>query len=833
MTGELPFVGRGRELSSLRASLDESAAGARRTVLLTGEAGVGKTRLVEAFVADASTRHPKLTLLHATCFQESSVPYLPLVTALRPIGDMAALLRPLTDDAPDRSDQRQLKVYLGAGDALQAAVSRGPVLLVVDDLHWADRGTVELLGHLLHTGDRMMTLLVQRPLGTGPHMPLVDRIRRSDWHDEIALTGLDALALHELVESLTGERPGRRLLDGLAEASGGNPLLVRSLLSRLDASGVLTRRGGRLTYRGGDEVLAGPSELDTVLRHRISGLSRQCIDLLVLAAFLGENASLDDLRAVSRADATRFDHLVDEAIAAGVLVESDTIHFDHPQLRFVLRQRPRGQRRQELHLRVADHLDAVHGDDPAHAIALANHLRNAGDLVEPDRVLRACVRAASHAAAVVAWGEAAPAYDAAIEAEKRLESAPSGFRALLHTRAAYAHWYNHDNPTAEQHALAAIDIARDLGDAALWSDALVTLARARWSGDAGWGTSFDLKPFDDFLTTFEDRDPGLRARVHYARASLLLQSTDADGARIDLELATNLTDPDDTALAGQLEFTRGALALAELRPADALARFERGHDLDAAAGNELYRVAAMRAAATTLLTLGSLDDAADAAHAAMAAGPPISAWAECANSTAIVAGVAVAKGDFAEGEHMALEAERMMRWAGYPAAAQLVYSVLACGRALQGDYAGAHAALDSFALLQMRGLDRVRALVHALAGEHDAVRPFRPRPSRPAPMMFEVAALAAAVEIGDAIDDLERIAWAAPGLDFACQRGMRFDLGWCFFLPRLSAVAAARLGRADEATRRFDVAAAEAQRSGAAFELTRLERDRARLLGPM
>jgi hypothetical protein len=98
-------------------------------------------------------------------------------------------------------------------------------------------------------------------------------------------------------------------------------------------------------------------------------------------------------------------------------------------------------------------------------------------------------------------------------------------------------------------------------------------------------------------------------------------------------------------------------------------------------------------------------------------------------------------------------------------------------------------------------------------------------------MMFEVAALATAVEIGDAIDDLERIEWAEPGLNFACQRGMRFDLGWSFFLPRLSAVAAARLGRTDEAKRRFDVAAAEAEKSGAAFERARLERDRARLVG--
>ena len=602
MVGEPPFIGRAHELAALHGWLDDAVDDGPRAVLLSGEAGMGKTRLLDRFAASVVQRRSDVTVLRATCYQDTQVPYLPLATALRPIGDLASLLHPLGDDTPERGDARRLQLYVGAVDLVERAAADATLLLVIDDLHWADQGTLDLLGHLLHVVRPMMTVLPYRPINDGPLRELSERVRRTDWHREIVLEGLDPFALHEMVEELTGERPSRKLLDGLADASEGNPLLVRSLLARLEAFGVLTTRDGLLTHRGGEEILAGPAELDELLRHRVRDLSRACLDLLVTAAFIDEGGRLEDVRAVMRIDEARFAHLIEEAASAGVLRDDEVIHFDHPQLRYVLYQRPRGARRQELHLKVADHLETNASDDAQHVVAIAHHLRRAGNRADPDRVVRACLAAASQAAAMVAWREAALSYDAAIEAIERIEEGPSALAALLHARSAYAHWYNHDNPGAVDHARAAVEIARPLGDLAIWADALTSWARGMWSGESGaWGSSFDFSPFDEFLDAVGDREPRLRARVQHVRGTLRFMTTDSDGAREDLEAALALaTAEDDTRTLGEVTFAIASVYVADAELPEAIAAYETAFELDSIVGNELHCVSGHRGAATAL-----------------------------------------------------------------------------------------------------------------------------------------------------------------------------------------------------------------------------------------
>jgi hypothetical protein len=269
--------------------------------------------------------------------------------------------------------------------------------------------------------------------------------------------------------------------------------------------------------------------------------------------------------------------------------------------------------------------------------------------------------------------------------------------------------------------------------------------------------------------------------------------------------------------------------LAELELEESIAGFEDAYGLDAEVGNALHQVSSMRALATAQWAVGSLHAAAESARAAMAAAPPIGAWAESSLATATAAGVAVSQGRFAEAEELAVTAERVMRWAGYPPTSQVLYPTLACGRASVGDFDGAQAALDAWQLLPSRGVERFRSLVHALSGNHDAVSPFRPRPLPTPVQFFNVSGLAIAVEIGDHLDDIDRIAWAAPGIEEVARSGLRFDLAWCFFIPRLAGVAALRLGRVKDAESWLDVAARVATDCGATFESMRVERDRERL----
>ena len=831
MTGELPFVGRTSELAALHGWFDEAIHGAPRTVLLRGEPGVGKTRLLDRFTADVVRRVPDALVLRSTCYEDARVPYLPLATALRPLGDLTSFLGPPTDDAPEGADERRLRLYVGTADLVSATLRARPLVLVIDDLHWADQGTIDLLGHLSQIATSSLTVLAHRPMSGGPPVELLERLQRLEWCREIDITGLDPFSLHELVEALTGELPSRKLLDGLQEASGGNPMLVRALLARLEAFGMLTVRSGQLTHRGGEEVLAGPAELDGLLRHRLRDLPRACLEMLVVSAFLGEGQPITDAQLVMGGTAERFERAVAEAVDAGVLRDDETIRFDHPQLLHVVHQRPRGRRRQELHLRVADHLERLGGDEASRIVAIAHHLRRAGDLPDADRVLRANLAAASQAASAVAWGEAALAYDAAIEVEARSGEPVSAFRALLHARSAYAHWYNHDNPGAVEHALAAIEIASALGDLPIWTEGLEMLARGWWSGPAGaYGTQHDLTPFDSFLAAAGDREPELRARVHRTRGTLKMQSLDLDGGRNDLDAAMVLIrGSSDLRLVGDVSYARGSIHIGDAELDRAVAIYEHSLECNVKAGAELLQVTTIRGLAMAHWAMASLERAAAYAHDAVAKARPIAAWAECSNSLAVLTGIAVARGDDEEAEAAGASAERILRWSGYPPTAQMLYAALACVRARRGDFAGAHDALDEWELHTPRSSGRYRAIVYAMAGDTARVKPLRPRPMLERPNFFDLGALASAIEVGDLLDDLDRIAWAAPGITSLATRGARFELSWCFFVPRLAGVAALRLGQLDEAARWFAVAAEAAARAGATPEAERVARDTERL----
>jgi tetratricopeptide (TPR) repeat protein len=436
---------------------------------------------------------------------------------------------------------------------------------------------------------------------------------------------------------------------------------------------------------------------------------------------------------------------------------------------------------------------------------------------------------------VVAWREAALAYEAAIDATTRIDEGPSALRALLYARSAYAHWYNHDNPRAIDNARAAIEVAQALGDLPIWADALTSLARGLWSGETGaWGASYDFSPFDEFLEAAGDREPLLRARVHYGRGTLRFMTTDSDGAREDLDTALALArDQDDARVLGEITFARASVCIADAELQEAIAAYEMAYALDESVGNELHCVSGHRAMATVRWMLGDLHDAAEQARLAMEKGPTIAAWAECSNATAVAAGIAVAQGRFEDAEELAATAERLMRWAGHPPAAQLLYPALACARTQRGDFAGAHEALDAWALVTSPGINRFRSLVHAHEGEVELVVPHRARPPIMRPKYFQVASIAGAMEIGDRLDDVERIEWAAPGIQFIAERGVRFDLGWCSFIPRLAGVAALRLGRLDDAVRWLDLAAAEAARAGAPIEAARVTSDQSRLTKAM
>ena len=375
-----PFVGRTDELDAVRDALAGAGATGVAAVLVHGPPGIGKTALIDAFLNETDA-----IVLRTTCTEGSGRPLAALGQAIGALGDSDAHGVIDDDEALDRGSERRSRLLAQALELVSDRVRAGPTVLVVDDVQWIDGASADALLYVVRAmldaqfAGSLSIALTARP---GPWAPaphrLIDALDAEPWFCSIELGGLDRFVLHDLVIALTGQRPSRPLLSLLQDASDGNPMLVASLLRRLDDFGVLGRRGDLLIARGRIDAVAGPQDLDALLREQFGSLSAPCVDLLTRAAFLGDGARLDDLCALVSIDAARVDELLAEATAARVVRQHpDVIEFVHPQLRQVLLHRPRGRRRRQLHASIAQHLADTDDGTAMRAIAVAHHLRRA------------------------------------------------------------------------------------------------------------------------------------------------------------------------------------------------------------------------------------------------------------------------------------------------------------------------------------------------------------------------------------------------------------------------------------------------------------------------
>jgi transcriptional regulator with XRE-family HTH domain len=279
------FVGRGAEREALGAWIGEALAGEPRLVVVHGGPGVGKSWLASHVLAGLP---PDVLRLMGTCLESNDVAYLPVVTALRPLlaaaagpGDAGAGLDLLpalaAGAAPDPVGSgvldAQLMLFLTWTQALLSAVGRQPVVLLLEDLHWADDATAALLGYLVSTvaqqgavsPTRLVVLLTTR--GVTPRSPAgraLSRLVRERWYRELTLKGLAAGDLGRVVADAHGVAPSPRLLDLLVDATDGNPYLACSITRRLADAGKL-----RVDARGELDLAAAHDDgslLDVVLQ---------------------------------------------------------------------------------------------------------------------------------------------------------------------------------------------------------------------------------------------------------------------------------------------------------------------------------------------------------------------------------------------------------------------------------------------------------------------------------------------------------------------------------------------------------------------------------------
>jgi predicted ATPase len=419
------MVGRERELEELSAALDQARAGEARVVLVAGEAGMGKTRLTIEFARAAHARGA--TVLFGRCDEEALAPYQPWVEALRhlvlsaPIEDvrgfagaaapeLARVVPALADRLPGlpeplraEPDTERYRLFEAVAGVLGGAAAGAPTVLVLDDLHWADKPTVLLLLHAVRSACQARLLVVgtyrEDEIGRDhPLTPALAAVRRDSAFERIGLSGLRERDVAELVGYHSGERFVRRL----HRETEGNPFFIEEILRNVPEGD-----------REPELAQAGiPQGVRDAVWRSIERLSEPAREALSLGAIIGSDFGLDLLEEVSERDSDALVDALEDAVRARIVVEAPgtvgRYAFRHALIRATLHGEITRTRRARLHLRVGEALErrAAGGASPPFG-ELAYHFLEAAPLGDPGRVLRYSALAAEHASRQLAHEEAA------------------------------------------------------------------------------------------------------------------------------------------------------------------------------------------------------------------------------------------------------------------------------------------------------------------------------------------------------------------------------------------------------------------------------------------
>jgi DNA-binding CsgD family transcriptional regulator/tetratricopeptide (TPR) repeat protein len=445
LTPSFPFVGRARELETLRALLPRGEEDETRVAVVSGEEGAGKSRIVRELAHEAASSD--VLVLYGACDAVVRAPYEPVVSALeqlvrvtepdvlradlgttggeltRLIPDLGARVGGLPDPTSADPDSERHQLFTAVAELLARVSARHPLLVIVEDIHWADPSTLLLLGYLARSTVAARMLLVATFRDTASELSdAVSRtlvaLRRVEGVARVRLEGLKDDEVAEFVHRAAGVDPDTNLTElarSIGSVTDGNPFLMAESWRALVETGALA--DGTLTRSIRD--LTAPDSLRDVVRERLSRLAEPTVDVLDLAAVAGADFSLDVVRRAAALDEPGFLTALDEAARSGMIEEvpsaEPAYRFTHELVRRALYDRLDGLRRAELHLRVGTALETALEGTPRRALAdLAHHFAAAGSLDESDRALDYNLQAARSAVAALAFDQAAAHFQTAL-----------------------------------------------------------------------------------------------------------------------------------------------------------------------------------------------------------------------------------------------------------------------------------------------------------------------------------------------------------------------------------------------------------------------------------
>lgn len=473
------LVGRSDELGRLRAALELSFEGRSSATLIAGEAGVGKTRLVSEF-SDLA-RGTGALVLAGGCVPlgDGALPYAPVVEALRGLvrrvgpegletvlgegrSELARLvpdLGPVTGGSAsglsfDSAQGRLFELLLGV---LERLAARAPVVFVVEDLHWSDRSTRDLLGFLVRNLRDAPVMLAFTYRSDELHrrhplLPFLAELQRTGRVERLEILPFDRRESAEQLGAIAGHDLDAALVDSIHARSGGNPFFAEELL-------VAAGEDGRTDL---------PSTLRDVLLARVAELTEPTQEFLRIASAAGQRVDPTLVAVAAAMDETAVYEALRECVGRQVLVPDPTAGAERYAFRHALLQEAvyddllPGERTR-LHSAFARTLEAGSAGDASHAAEIAYHWFAAHDL---PRALEAAVAAAEAAEAGYAFPEALAQYERAIDLWDHVADAQARARMdlvdLLAAAAGVARF--HEPGRAVSHIQAAIALVDETGE---------------------------------------------------------------------------------------------------------------------------------------------------------------------------------------------------------------------------------------------------------------------------------------------------------------------------------------------------------------------------------
>lgn len=681
------FVGRRREMEVLRGGVEAALSGRGRLVMLVGEPGIGKTRTAQEVSIHAELRGAQV--FWGRCYETPGAPpYWPWVHVMRgylqhrdsgilreqlgsgaaDIAEMVPEVRQRVPDLPSipplaDPEQARFRLFDAVTTCLSRAAHDRPLVIVLDNLHWADRPSLLLLEFLTREigASRILVLGTYRDIEVSRQHPLSEtlgELSRDRPLQRLQLQGLSREDVGQFIALAAGDPPPQDLVGTVHRQTEGNPLFVTEVVRLLVQEGELSSEGLRRQRSLSFKIPAGVRE---VIGRRLNRLSWSCNRLLGMASVIGREFAIEELRCVMDGPLTEpFLETLHEALAARVIEEVPEalgrFQFTHVLIRETLYDELTLPRRATLHRRTGEVLEALYQKalEP-HLARLAYHFGESAQTGDVEKAIAYAARAGDRARALLAFEEAIDHYEKAVRLLESKQPVDEARRCAFLLARGEAQSRAGEHPQAMGTFLRAAEIARALGSAQVLGRAALGFEDSSWRpglpGDAA------VRLLEEALNVLEDGDSELKARVLAALSRAFIFTGGLERAEIigrqAVQMARRLGDP------ATLAATLQASLSARWRPENLRARLAAATEVIRLAEEAGDRALMLEASSWRLFDLMELGDlpAVDVqlwAHRRLAEElhQPFYLY----TNVSFQAMRAVFEGRFAEGERLAQEA---------------------------------------------------------------------------------------------------------------------------------------------------------------------------------